>query len=185
MSEKRLWIAVLAVVTMLVVSAAAQDEKNEVSGVIGRDFISSQTITNASSFDPFLRYGHGLSIEGSYARRIIVTQIYSISGEVPVMYDHSEKLHAHDDVVPPNYSAFFVAPSIRANLFPTTCCSAAQTLGSLPRREFFNTVLDWTYVSCATLACGAKRATSGPASPIFLWLRPARAVSTITLSVAA
>jgi hypothetical protein len=45
MSEKRLWIAVLAMVCVMAASAVAQDEKNEVSAIIGRTFISNQPIT--------------------------------------------------------------------------------------------------------------------------------------------
>ena len=45
MSGKRFWIAVLcSVVIILAVSAAAQDEKNEIGGIIGRTFISDQGI---------------------------------------------------------------------------------------------------------------------------------------------
>lgn len=128
MSEKRSCMTVLAVLSLLLVPAVAQ-EKNEVSGVIGRTFISSQAIQNATSADPFLRFGRGLSLEASYARRVLVTQIYSVSGEVPVMFDFKEKLHAHDNVVPPNYRAFFVAPSFRVNLFPTTAVSPWASFG--------------------------------------------------------
>ena len=39
MSGKRLWIAVLTVITMLAASAVAQDEKNELGGTLGRTFI--------------------------------------------------------------------------------------------------------------------------------------------------
>lgn len=129
MSEKRLWIAVLAVMCMLAASAVAQDDKNEVSGVIGRTFISSQTIQGATSFDPLIRYGRGLSVEGSYARELRITQIYSVSGEVVAMFNPDEDLHAHDNVVPIDYSAFFVTPGVRANLFPTTAFSPWASIG--------------------------------------------------------
>lgn len=130
MSEKRRWIAVLMVMmSALVVSAVAQDELNEVSGSIGRTFIKNQTIQGADSFDPYIRFGRGLSFEGSYARRLRVTQLFAISGEVPFMFDIKEKLHAHDNVVPPSYNSFFVTPAVRANLFPLTAVSPWASIG--------------------------------------------------------
>jgi hypothetical protein len=52
MSGKRLWIAVLTVITMLAASAVAQDEKNELGGTLGRTFISNQGIKNATFPNP-------------------------------------------------------------------------------------------------------------------------------------
>jgi hypothetical protein len=48
MFGKRLGVAVLIVVTMLAASAVAQDEKNEVGGILGRTFISNQGITGGA-----------------------------------------------------------------------------------------------------------------------------------------
>jgi hypothetical protein len=128
MSGKQFWIAVF-VVAMTAAWATAQDN-NEVSGLIGRDFISTQPIQDASYFDPNIRYGRGISVEGSYARRILVTPIFSVSGEVPVMYDPDEDLHSGGPgLVPKNYSALFVTPSVRVNLFPTTAVSLWGSVG--------------------------------------------------------
>jgi opacity protein-like surface antigen len=130
MSRRRLWISALAAVIVLAASAAAQDEKNEVSGVLGRDFISTQPIQGAVFFDPNIRYGRGLSVEGSYARRILVAPIYSVTGEVPVMFDPDEKLHAGGSgLVAKSYKALFVTPSVRVNLFPTTAISPWASVG--------------------------------------------------------
>ncbi len=60
MSERRWLIAVLAVVTVFVASAAAQDEKNEVAGIIGRTYISKQAIQGANFFDPNIRFERAL-----------------------------------------------------------------------------------------------------------------------------
>jgi hypothetical protein len=131
MSGKQFWIAVLVVVTLAAAMAVAQDEKNEISGVLGRDFISTQGIQGASFFDPNIRYGRGLSIEGSYARRLFVAPIYALSVEVPVLYNPDEDLHAGGpSLVPKDYTAFFVAPSGRVNLFPTTAVSLWGSLGA-------------------------------------------------------
>ncbi len=132
MSRRRLWIAVLSVVTMLAVSAIAQDEKNEVGGIIGRVFISDQGIQNASYFDPIIHSGKGLTVEGEYARRFLVTPIYSLSGEVVLAYNPEEDLNAGDygnSVVPSDYKQLFVTPAARLNLFPTTAVSPWVSLG--------------------------------------------------------
>jgi len=132
MSRRRLWIAVLSVVAILAVSAVAQDEKNEVGGTIGRVFISDQGIQNATYFDPIIHSGKGLTVEGEYARRFLVTPIYSLSGEVVAAYNPDEDLNAGDygnSVVPSDYKQLFVTPAARVNLFPTTAVSPWVSLG--------------------------------------------------------
>jgi hypothetical protein len=130
MSEKRFWIVVLAVVCIMAASAVAQDEKNEVGAIIGRTFISTQPIQGANFFDPNIRFGRGLSFEGSYARRILMSDIFSVSGEIPVMFNSDEDLHAGGTgPVPKDYSALFIAPSFRLNLFPTTAVSPWGSIG--------------------------------------------------------
>jgi len=133
MFGKQLWITVLCVMAMLAASAAAQDEKNEIGGMIGRTFISDQGIKGASFFDPTIHFGKGLSFEGEYARRFLVTPIYSIAGEVPLMYNHDIDLNGGAygfAVVPTDLKALFVTPAARVNLFPTTAVSPWVSLGA-------------------------------------------------------
>lgn len=133
MSGKRFWIAALSIAIVLTTLAAAQDEKNEVGGVIGRTFISDQGIQNATYFDPIIHFGKGLSFEGEYARHILVTPIYSLSGEVVGMYDHDIKLNAGEygfAVVPTSMNSYFITPAARANLFPTTAVSPWISVGA-------------------------------------------------------
>jgi hypothetical protein len=132
MSGKRLWIAVLFVVTLLAASLAAQDEKNEVGGIIGRTFVSDQGIQNATYFDHIIHFGDSLTFEGEYARRFWVTPIYSISGEVAAAYNPQSKLNAGAygfSVVPTSIKSFFITPAARVNLFPTTAVSPWVSLG--------------------------------------------------------
>jgi hypothetical protein len=130
MPGKRVWIAVLFVGMMaLAVSAAAQDEKNEISGLIGRTIISDQGIKGATYFDPLIRSGKGTSFEIGYARRFLVTPVFSIAAEVPVMFNLDEDLNAGTGVVPIDYKQFFVTPAVRANLFPTTAVSPWISFG--------------------------------------------------------
>src|SRR5260370_41550067 len=110
MSGKQLWIGVLAVVTMLAVSAAAQDEKNELTGMIGRTIISDQGIKGANYFNPFVRSGKGLSFVVNYARTFIATQVFSTAGELLVVFNPHEDMKARTDIVTFSYSAFSITP---------------------------------------------------------------------------
>jgi hypothetical protein len=132
MSEKRLFLAVMAVLAILAISAVAQDEKNELTGVVGRTFISDQGIVgaNAPPVQAVIYSGKGLSFEANYARRFLVTQIFSLSGEVPAMFNLREKLNSGGPVVPIDYRQYFVTPAVRANLFPTTAVSPWVSFGA-------------------------------------------------------
>jgi hypothetical protein len=64
MSGKQAVIVVLAVtMSILGGSAAARDEQNELTGVIGRVFISDQGIIGATNENPVVRSGTGLTFE--------------------------------------------------------------------------------------------------------------------------
>jgi opacity protein-like surface antigen len=133
MSAKRLLVAILSVVTMLGASALAQDERNEIGGLIGRTFISDQGIKGATFFDPIIHSGKGLTFEGEYARRFIVTPIWSVSGEALIAYNYKEKLNAGEyghAVVPNQYKQLFITPAARVNLFPTTAVSPWVSVGA-------------------------------------------------------
>ena len=133
MSGKRLCLVVLTVATMLSISAAAQDEKNEVGGLLGRTFISDQGIQNATYFDPIIHSGKGLTFEGEYARRFLVTPIYAISAEGLLVYNWDVDLNAGEyghSVVPSDIKKLFVTPAARVNLFPTTAVSPWISFGA-------------------------------------------------------
>ena len=132
MSGKQAVLAVLMVAMCfrgLLVSA--QDEKNELTGMIGRMFISDQGIhgPNAPSINPFVRSGHGLTFEVNYARRFFVTPVLGISGEIPAVFNLREDLGSGGDVVPRNYQQIFVTPAVRVNLFPESAVSLWASVG--------------------------------------------------------
>ena len=132
MSGKQAVTAVLAVVlSVLGGSAAAQDEKNELTGMIGRIFISDQGIqgANAPAVNPLVRSGEGLTFEVNYARHLFGTPIYGVSGEVPAVFNLDEKLNSGGPVVPQSYKQIFVTPSVRVNLFPSTAVSPWVSIG--------------------------------------------------------
>ena len=133
MSGKRLCVVMLAVATVFALSASAQDEKNEVGGILGRTFVSDQGIQNATYFDPIIHTGKGLTIEGTYARRFLVTPIYSVSAEGLLVYSWDVDLNAGQyghSVVPSDLNKLFVVPAARVNLFPTTAVSPWVSLGA-------------------------------------------------------
>ena len=133
MSAKGLGVAILTVLMMLVVSAGAQDGKNEIGGILGRTFISDQGIKGATFFDPVIHSGKGLTVEGEYARRFLVTPIYAVSVEVLVAYNPDEDLNGGqygNSVVPTDYKQLFIAPAARVNLFPTTAVSPWVSFGA-------------------------------------------------------
>jgi hypothetical protein len=112
-------------------SAAAQDEKNELTGILGRIFISDQGIQgpNAPTVNPFVRSGKGLTFEINYARHLLGTDVYAISAEVPAVFNLDEDLGSGGDVVPSGYQQIFVTPAIRLNLFPATRVTPWVSLG--------------------------------------------------------
>lgn len=141
MSGKQVVTVVLAtVLVFLGACAAAQDQnngpdndrKNELTGIIGRTFISDQGITgpNAPSINPFVRSGKGLTFEVNLSRYFFFSPIYAVSGEVPAAFNLDEKLGSGSAVVPTDYKQIFVAPSVRVNLFPGTAVSPWVSFGA-------------------------------------------------------
>ena len=133
MSGKRLWIAILFALMVLTMLAAAQDEKNEVGGALGRTFISDQGIKGATFFDPTIHFGKSLAFEGEYAHRFLITPIYAVSGEVVGVYNRDIDLNAGFYPfagVPTDLKSYFITPAARVNLFPTTAVSPWVSLGA-------------------------------------------------------
>lgn len=133
MSGKWFSVALLFVFMTLAAAAVAQDEKNELGGVLGRTFISDQGIKNATYFDPIVHTGKGLTFNVEYARRFLITPVFSISGEGVLMVNHDVDVNAGEyghAVVPTDYRELFVTPAARVNLFPTTAVSPWVSLGA-------------------------------------------------------
>jgi hypothetical protein len=113
------------------IHAWGQDEKNEIGGIFGRVFISDQGIhgANAPTVNPFVRSGRGYAFEVNYARVLRSRPVYSLSAEIPAVFNLDEDLGSGGDVVPAGYKQIFVAPSLRANLFPYTAVSPWVSFG--------------------------------------------------------
>jgi hypothetical protein len=127
MSLKHLTIGAVVAVCTFVAPAAAQ--KNELSGILGRTFISDQGIQGAPSYDPNLRFGKGLTFEVNYARGFMGGYVVSLALEVPFLVNLDEDLHASQNVIPEQYSSYFVTPAARVNLFPQTAVSPWASFG--------------------------------------------------------
>jgi hypothetical protein len=127
MSLKHLIIGTLVAVCTFVAQAVAQ--KNELSGIIGRTFISDQGIQGAPSYDPDLRFGKGLTFEVNYARHLMGGELLSLSLEIPFVVNADEDLHAAQNVIPRQYSSYFVTPAARLNVFPDQAVSPWVSIG--------------------------------------------------------
>jgi hypothetical protein len=127
MSLKYLTIGTTVAICAFLAQAAAQ--KNELSGILGRTFISDQGIQGAPSYDPNLRFGKGLTFEVNYARSLIGRDVASISLEVPFVVNLDEDLHAAQNLIPEKYSSYFVTPAARVNLFPQAAFSPWASFG--------------------------------------------------------
>lgn len=131
MSGRQLCMGIM-LAAMVAVSAVAQDGKNELGGAIGRTLISDQGIKGATFFDPVIHSGAGVSFDVEYGRRLFVAPVFSVAGELIVMYNPDEDVNGGatgNAVVPPDYKQLFITPGARLNLFPTTAVSPWVSLG--------------------------------------------------------
>ena len=126
MSLKHLIIGTVVAVCTFVTQAAAQ--KNELSGILGRTFISDQGIQGAPSYDPDLRFGKGLTFEVNYARRLMGGDVWSLALEVPFVVNPDEDLHTYTNPSL-SYRSYFVIPAARLNVFPEVAVSPWVSVG--------------------------------------------------------
>jgi hypothetical protein len=126
MSLKHLTIGAVVAVCTFVAQAAAQ--KNELSGILGRTFISDQGIQGAPSYDPDLRFGKGLTFEVNYARRVMGGDLWSLALEVPFVVNPDEDSHTYASPFL-GYRSYFVTPAARLNVFPDVAVSPWVSFG--------------------------------------------------------
>ena len=127
MSLKHLTAATVLAVCTFVTHASAQ--QNELSGLIGRTFISDQGITGGTFFDNNVHFGKGLTFEANYARRVLGPGFASLSLEVPVVVNWDEDLASDAVQVPKSFKSYFVTPSARLNVFANSAVSPWVSLG--------------------------------------------------------
>jgi hypothetical protein len=130
MSWKQLWITALAVVALVSSLASAQEEKNQLTGIVGRTFISNESIKGATFSNPFVGFGNGFSFEVNYSRYVITTPLFALSGEVPVVVNFDEDINSGADLVPSDYRSYFITPAARVNLLPAMAVSPWVSFGA-------------------------------------------------------
>lgn len=127
---KRTLLSAAVLVSLVgLISGARAQEKNELTGLIGRTFVSDQGVTGTSTPGALLTSGAGLSLEANYGRHLLDWRLVGLTGEVPFVVNFSEKVHYDLNLVPKDYKSFFVTPSLRANLFPGSGISPWVSVG--------------------------------------------------------
>src|SRR6202022_2287846 len=110
MSSKPLWLVTLAVVALVSSPATAQDEKNQLTGIVGRTLISDEGIKGATFSNPFVGFGKGFTFEVNYSRYLITSPVFALSGEVPVVFNLDVDINSGANVVPSDYRSYFITP---------------------------------------------------------------------------
>jgi hypothetical protein len=128
MFPNRLLMTALLTVTILMASAFAQ--KNELTGIIGRTFISDQGVKGAVNLiSNDVHFGNGLTFEVNYGRHLLGEGLTRLTFEVPAVFNLDEDLNFALNSVPKDYKSFFVTPALRANVFATTAISPWISVG--------------------------------------------------------
>jgi opacity protein-like surface antigen len=127
--KRTLFLAAVLGSLVVLISGASAQEKNELTGLIGRTIVSDQGVTGTSTPGALLTSGAGLSVEANYGRRLLGWGIVGLTGEVPFVVNFSQKVHYDLNLVPKDYKSFFVTPSVRANLFPSNGISPWVSVG--------------------------------------------------------
>jgi hypothetical protein len=131
MARPKCVFGILVALAVLAGTAIAQDEDaisppNEVSGVLGRTFLHDPHVP---SFDSDVHLDNGISFELGYGYRIRENELYSLSGEVPVLFLPHERVRFIDNITPDSYRSYLVTPSLRANFLPRTYLSPWGSAG--------------------------------------------------------
>jgi len=115
--------------SLLLLSAGAAAQKYELTGILGRTFVSDQGVTGVVTSSTTLTSGKGLTLETNVGRRLVDLGIAGLTFEVPFAVNFGEDVHFNLNLVPKDYRWFFVTPSIRANLFPSNGLSPWISVG--------------------------------------------------------
>ena len=104
--------------------------KNELSGALGRTFVSNQGIVGSTGSDNELRFGKGLTFEINYARLVKAANVFALRAEIPFVVNLDQDLHAALPTrIPEQYRSFIAAPSARVNFFPDAAVSPWVSFG--------------------------------------------------------
>jgi hypothetical protein len=124
------WLAVGALLTVCTIVTHTAAQKNELSGLIGRTFISDQGIRGSTLFDSKVHFGKGLTFEGNYARRVLEAGLASVSLEVPFVVNWHEDLNSNAFFpLPQSLKSYFLTPAARLSIFSDTAISPWVSFG--------------------------------------------------------
>ena len=115
---RRLFSAAFLVSLVVVSSGAIAQDRNEIAVTFGRSFVSDQGVKGIVAFDTTLHFGNRFTLEANYGRRLLNLGIVGLTVEVPFVVTFHQDVLFDSKSRPKNYQAFFVTPSLRANLFP-------------------------------------------------------------------
>jgi hypothetical protein len=76
-----------------------------------------------------LHFGDRLTYQVNYGRRLLDLGIAKLTIEVPLVANFNQDAKIPVNLIPKSYGAFFITPSIRANLFPTGLFSPWVSVG--------------------------------------------------------
>jgi hypothetical protein len=124
MACARSQLAVISVVLFAALGASAQ--KNELSGLLGRTFISDQGVPATGTN---IRFGNGLSFEANYGRRVLGGDFAALTLELPAVFNPDEDLNFIQNTIPSDYSSYFLTPSARLNVFASSGVSPWLSFG--------------------------------------------------------
>jgi hypothetical protein len=109
----RRFIATAVLILAAAGVSAAQDQKNEIAGTVGRTFISDQGVPGTNFFNNTVHSGKGLSFDISYARALRNYKWGSLWVEFPFLWNPDEDLNYGINAVPKQYSSMCLTPSAR------------------------------------------------------------------------
>lgn len=100
-------LTVLMALLTLTLQASAQQEESsarqyELSGLLGRTFISDQAIRGATFYNSDVRFGNGLTFEVNPGRRVYGEEFSTtpITLEMPVVVNWDEDLNTGANLIP-------------------------------------------------------------------------------------
>jgi opacity protein-like surface antigen len=111
------WILLLSLPCF---SQLERNARSEISGTIGRTFVSTQTIQNANFFNHDVHFGDGLAFALNYGFRWRDFHGLGLTAELPIAVALDTDLNTGQNLVPASYKAFFVTPSLRVHFFPNS-----------------------------------------------------------------
>jgi hypothetical protein len=108
------WILILGLPGFAQIEFTA---RNEISGTIGRTFVSTQTIRGANFFNHDVHFGDGLAFALNYGYKWKQVGLLGLTAELPIAVALDTDLNTGRPLIPASYKAFFVTPSLRVNFF--------------------------------------------------------------------